>query len=128
MLDCLAASTTRLTEVRTSDPARLDRMFFALADAHRRGMLDRLSRGPASVSELAGPLGIALPSAVKHLAVLEQGGFVVSHKTGRVRTYTVELKALDAMESWILRRKTHLNAQFDRLDAYLAIQRTKASR
>jgi DNA-binding transcriptional ArsR family regulator len=58
------------------DPARLDRMFFALADVNRRGMLDRLSRGPASVSELAEPLGIALPSAVKHLAVLEQGGLV----------------------------------------------------
>lgn len=55
-------------------------MFFALADGARRGMLDRLSRGPASVSELAGPLGIALPSAVKHLAVLEQGGFVASQK------------------------------------------------
>ena len=57
-----------------TEPAHLDRMFFALADAHRRGMLDRLSRGPASVSDLAGPLGLALPSAVKHLAVLERGG------------------------------------------------------
>jgi DNA-binding transcriptional ArsR family regulator len=102
-----------------SDPARLDRMFFALADVHRRAMLDRLSRGPASVSELAGPLGIALPSAVKHLAVLEHGGFVVSRKVGRVRTYAVEQKALDAMEAWISKRKMQLSVQFDRLDVYL---------
>lgn len=100
-----------------ADPARLDRMFFALADVHRRGMLDRLSRGPASVTELAEPLGIALPSAVKHLAVLEQGGFVASQKLGRVRTYTAQPKALDEMEAWVTRRKTLLNAQFDRLDA-----------
>lgn len=88
-----------------ADPARLDRMFFALADVNRRGMLDRLSRGPASVSELAEPLGIALPSAVKHLAVLEQGGFVGSQKTGRVRTYVLKPKALDAMEAWVAKRK-----------------------
>ncbi|MET0335651.1 MAG: metalloregulator ArsR/SmtB family transcription factor [Rhizobacter sp.] len=111
-----------------TDPARLDRMFFALADTNRRGMLERLSRGPASVSELAEPLGIALPSVVKHLAVLEQGGFVVSEKTGRVRTYSIEPKALDAMEAWVAKRKTQLHAQFDRLDAYLAAQKEKASR
>ena len=111
-----------------ADPARLDRMFFALADVNRRGMLDRLSRGPASVSELAGPLGIALPSAVKHLAVLEQDGFVASEKVGRVRTYQVEPKALDAMEAWVAKRKTQLHAQFDRLDAYLAEQKDKAAR
>lgn len=93
-----------------ADPARLDRMFFALADVHRRSMIDCLSRGPASVSELAEPLGIALPSAVKHLAVLEQGGFVASRKVGRVRTYKVERKALDAMEAWVARRKALLNA------------------
>lgn len=112
----------------TTDDARLDRMFFALADVHRRGMLDRLSEGPASVSELAGPLAIALPSAVKHLAVLEQGGFVASSKLGRVRTYTVEPRALDAMAAWVARRKAQLNAQFDQLDAYLAEQQGKARR
>lgn len=108
--------------VRQTEPARLDRMFFALADAHRRGMLDCLSRGPASVSDLAGPLGLALPSAVKHLAVLEQGGFVASEKAGRVRTYRIQPDALQAMEQWVARRKQALNAQFDRLDHYLAEQ------
>ena len=111
-----------------TNPERLDRMFFALADGHRRGMLDRLSRRPASVSELAEPLGIALPSAVKHLAVLEQGGFVASEKVGRVRTYTLEAKALDAMEAWVARRKTLLHAQFDRLDACLAEQKGRSAR
>lgn len=111
-----------------TDPARLDRMFFALADGHRRGMLDRLSRGPASVSELAEPLGIALPSVVKHLAVLERGGFVASEKTGRVRTYSIEPRALDAMEAWVAKRRAQLNAQFDRLDAYLAAQKEKGTR
>lgn len=111
-----------------ADPARLDRMFFALADVHRRGMLDRLSRGPATVSELAKPLGMGLPSAVKHLAVLEQGGFVASRKVGRVRTYAIEPKSLDAMEGWVAKRKTLLNAQFDRLEAYLTEQKGKATR
>lgn len=112
----------------TADPARLDRMFFALADVHRRSMLDLLSGGPASVSELAEPLHIALPSAVKHLAVLEQGGFVASQKTGRVRTFQVDPKAFDAMETWVAKHKTMLNLQFDRLDAYLAEQKGKTTR
>lgn len=113
---------------RVAESAQLDRLFFALADEYRRGMLDRLSRGPASVSDLAGPLGIALPSAVKHLAVLELGGFVVSEKVGRVRTYTIEPKALDAMEAWVARRRKLLNSQFDRLELYLAQQTKKPAR
>jgi DNA-binding transcriptional ArsR family regulator len=112
----------------TTEAAHLDRLFFALADVHRRGMLDRLSRGPASVSELAEPLGMALPSAVKHLAVLEQGGLVASSKVGRVRTYRAEPKALEAMEAWVAKRKTLLNAQFDRLGTYLAGQKGKATK
>jgi DNA-binding transcriptional ArsR family regulator len=107
-------------DMRTSeDPAQLDRMFFALSDGSRRAMLDSLSKAPASVSDLAQPLQMALPSAVKHLTVLEQGGLVLSEKTGRVRTYRVAPNALAAMEAWVARRKTLLNAQFDRLDAYL---------
>lgn len=98
-------------------------MFFALADAHRRGMLDLLSRGgPASVSELAAPLQIALPSAVKHLAVLEQGGFVASRKAGRVRTFQIEARGFDAMDTWLAAHQAMLHAQFDRLGDYLAQQ------
>ena len=71
---------------------------------------------------------MALPSAVKHLAVLELGGFVASRKLGRVRTYTAEPEALDQVEAWVARRKALLNTQFDRLDAYLAEQQGRAAR
>jgi DNA-binding transcriptional ArsR family regulator len=104
------------------DTAALSQMFFALADASRRSMLDHLTDRPASVSELARPLGIALPSVVKHLAVLESGGLVISQKAGRVRTYQIAPGALSAMEAWVMERKARLNQQFDRLDAYLAAQ------
>jgi len=107
-------------------PGDLDRMFFALADAHRRGMLERLNRGgPASVSELAAPLQIALPSAVKHLAVLEQGGFVASRKAGRVRTFQIEPRGFDAMNTWLAQHQAMLHAQFDRLGDYLAQQQAE---
>lgn len=110
------------------DAARLDRMFFALAETNRRGLLERLGRGPASVSELADSLGLALPSAVKHLAVLEEGGFVVSQKSGRVRTFAAEPAAMATLERWVATRKAQLNTQFDRLDAYLADQKGKSKR
>lgn len=109
----------------TADPVRLDRMFFALADVHRRRMLNLVSGGPASVSELAEPLHIGLPSAVKHLAVLEQGGFVASQKAGRVRTYQVNLAAFATIEAWVAPHQAMLNAQFVRLEAHLAGQKRK---
>ena len=101
------------------ESARLDRMFVALADPGRRAMIDRLSGGPASVSELARPLGIALPSALKHLAVLEAGGIVASEKAGRIRTYRMAPDALAGLERWVAARKAAWGRQFDRLDAYL---------
>lgn len=110
----------------TAQSERLDRMFFALADGHRRGMLDQLGRGRASASELAEQLDIALPSAVKHLAVLEQSGFVVSEKTGRVRIYAIEARALRTMDAWLARHKKQLNAQFDRLEQHLAATTRKS--
>ncbi|MBS0214359.1 MAG: winged helix-turn-helix transcriptional regulator [Proteobacteria bacterium] len=109
----------------TAQAERLDRMFFALSDSHRREMLDRLGRGATSASELAEQLDIALPSAVKHLAVLEQSGFVASEKTGRVRMYAVEPKAIRAMDAWLARHKKALNAQFDRLELHLAAKSRK---
>jgi DNA-binding transcriptional ArsR family regulator len=109
------------------DPELLDRQFFALSDATRRRMLDQLGAGPASVSALVEPLGIAMPSAVKHLAVLEGGGLVASEKSGRVRTYRIVPAAFAAMEQWVAQRKTDLNAQFDRLEAYLAADAAKAA-
>lgn len=110
------------TARRGDDPERLDRLFQALADASRRSMIDRLSAGPASVSELAQPLAMALPSVVKHLAVLESGGIVLSEKRGRVRTYRIAPDALAAVETWLARRKARYQVQFDALERYLASQ------
>jgi len=108
---------------RASSPTeRLDRLFVALADGNRRAMVDQLSRGPASVSELARPLSIALPSAVKHLAVLEGGGLVKSDKAGRVRTYRIAPDAFEGLEVWVAERKALWHRQFDALDALLAAQ------
>ena len=101
-------------------PADLDRVFTALADGNRRAMIDRLAAGPASVSDLARPLGMALPSAVKHLAVLEAGGVVQSDKAGRVRTYRIAPDAFSGLEAWVAQRKQQWQAQFDRLDELLA--------
>jgi DNA-binding transcriptional ArsR family regulator len=97
----------------------LDRLFTALADGNRRAMIDRLSTGSASVSELARPLDIALPSALKHLAVLEAGGVVRSRKAGRVRTYSLAPEAFSGLEAWVAQRKAQWNAQFDRLERFL---------
>lgn len=99
---------------------QLDLMFQALADPARRGMVDRLTRGPASVSELAAPFAMTLSAVVQHLAVLEASGLVRSEKLGRVRTCRVEPKALRMAEQWISERRTLWEQRFDRLGAFLA--------
>lgn len=98
----------------------LDHMFHALADPHRRSMVERLSRGPASVKQLAEPIDMALPSAVKHLRILEDGGLVASKKTGRVRTYTLRPQALASIGKWVKQRETAINQAFDRLAQAMA--------
>jgi DNA-binding transcriptional ArsR family regulator len=100
--------------------ANLDRMFHALSDRSRRGMIDRLGRGPASVTELAAPLAVALPTVMKHLQVLEESGLVLSEKSGRVRTYRLQQDAFAAVERWVEQRKIQLTTTFDRLDHFLA--------
>jgi DNA-binding transcriptional ArsR family regulator len=100
--------------------APLDRLFTALADPSRRAMVERLCRAPASVKDLAEPFGMRLPSAVKHLKVLEESGIVVSHKSGRVRTYAVDLQGLAAIQDWVGQRKATINAAFDRLERAIA--------
>ncbi|MGR9163956.1 ArsR/SmtB family transcription factor [Rhizobium leguminosarum] len=100
--------------------ADLDRMFHALSDRSRRGMIDRLGRGPASVTELAAPLAVALPTVMKHLQVLEESGLVLSEKSGRVRTYRLQQDALAAVERWVEQRKIRWTSTFDRLDQFLA--------
>jgi DNA-binding transcriptional ArsR family regulator len=83
----------------------LDRTFQALADPVRRGVLARLSHGPASVSELAKPFSISLPAVMQHLQALEASGLVRSEKQGRVRTVPLVPNALGAAESWIAERR-----------------------
>lgn len=103
-----------------NDSMQLDRAFAALADPVRRGMLARLSRGPASVSELAEPLPISLPAVLQHLKALEASGLVRSEKKGRVRTVAMEPAALSQAENWLGQRRKELEAQLDRLEAYLS--------
>src|SRR6266567_2626368 len=93
----------------------LDRMFEALADPTRRAMVERLSKGPASVSELAAPLPMSLPAVVQHLHVLEDSGLITSAKVGRVRTCKLDLKMLGTAERWIAERKQAWEARLDRL-------------
>jgi DNA-binding transcriptional ArsR family regulator len=98
----------------------LDRVFHALADPSRRGMVERLSRGPASVSELARPLAMSLAAVVQHLQVLEASGLVWSEKIGRVRTCHIEPTALRTAEEWISERRTSWERRLDRFGDYLA--------
>lgn len=101
------------------DP-QLDLMFQALADRGRRVMIERLSRGPASVSELAAPLDMTLSAVVQHLAVLEQSGIVRSEKVGRVRTCSLQPASLGVVEQWVNDRRTGWEKRLDRLGAFLA--------
>jgi DNA-binding transcriptional ArsR family regulator len=100
--------------------ASLDRMFHALSDPTRRAVVDRLTRSPASVSELAKPLAMSLPAVVQHLQLLEQSGLVSSQKVGRVRTCRIEPKALRLAEQWIADRRLLWERRLDRLGDYLA--------
>lgn len=102
--------------------APLDRAFQALADPTRRSMVERMTRGPASVSELAEPLAMSLPAVLQHLRVLEASGLVRSHKVGRVRTCRLEPVVLRQAERWIAQRRATWEGRFDRLGAVLAEQ------
>jgi DNA-binding transcriptional ArsR family regulator len=100
--------------------AGLDLLFQALADPARRAMVERLSRGPASVSELALPLAMSMPAVMQHLRMLEASGLVRSQKSGRVRTCRIEPAALSQAEQWINARRTGWERRLDRLGDYLA--------
>src|SRR2546427_142789 len=97
----------------------LDRMFHALGDSSRLAMVERLARGPASVSELAKPFEMALPTAVQHLAVLETAGIVAPTKVGRVRTYQLAPGAREPAADWISRQRLPAERRLDRLGAFL---------
>src|SRR6266545_1270084 len=97
----------------------LDGVFHALADPSRRSIVERLSRGPATVTDLAAPLPMSMPAVLQHLQVLEQSGLVRSRKVGRVRTCSIEAKALEPVERWIEERQAGWERRLDRLGAYL---------
>ena len=99
--------------------APLDRAFQALADPTRRAMVERLTHGPASVSELKRPLEMSLPAVMQHLAVLETSGLVLSVKAGRVRTCRINPPALAEAERWIADRRLEWERCLDRLGEYL---------
>jgi DNA-binding transcriptional ArsR family regulator len=98
----------------------LDGLFHALADPSRREIVEQLSRGPASVSELARPLTMSLPAVVQHLQVLESSGLIRTEKVGRVRTCHLQLKRLDTADNWIRARHAEWERRLDRLGDYLA--------
>lgn len=98
----------------------LDKVFQALADPGRRLMVERLSRGPASVSELGRPLDMSLAAVLQHVQVLEVCGLIRSRKLGRTRTCRINPAALRSAESWIADRRTMVERRLDRLGDYLA--------
>jgi DNA-binding transcriptional ArsR family regulator len=105
--------------------ASLDGVFQALSDPSRRQMVERLSAGPASVSQLAEPLAMSLPAVIQHLQVLEASGLVRSEKVGRVRTCRIEPRVLDEAEEWIIERRRTWMARLDRLGEYLSTVNSK---
>jgi DNA-binding transcriptional ArsR family regulator len=102
------------------DHTQIDRMFHALADPARRLMMERLSRGPASVSELAEPFDMSLSAVAQHIRLLQASGLIASEKVGRVRTCRIEPKALRTVEQWVSERRTTWERRFDRLGEFLA--------
>jgi DNA-binding transcriptional ArsR family regulator len=106
----------------------VDRVFHALADATRRALVERLSQGPASVTELARPHDLTLAAVVQHLQVLEQSGIVHSEKKGRVRTCRIEPAGLAVAERWIAERRSLWERRLDRLGSLLEEEETAEPR
>jgi DNA-binding transcriptional ArsR family regulator len=97
---------------------QLSDVFYALADPTRRAIVSVLGRGPASVSALAAPFEMALPSFMKHLSVLERSGVIRSNKVGRVRTCRIRPKALSLAERWMAEQRTIWESRTDRMAAF----------
>ena len=111
-----------------NQPLPLDRLFHALSDPARRAMMERLSHGPVSVSDLARPLPMSLPAAMQHIQVLESAGLVRSEKVGRVRTCAMAPGVLSLAEQWMNARRIEWEQRVDRLDEYLDTVSSKGTR
>ena len=106
----------------------VDKTLRALADPTRRALVERLARGPASVSELAQPFRMALPSLLEHLRLLEGCGLVRTEKVGRVRTCRLEPAPLKMTEAWLAKQRAEWERRLDRLEDYLADMQRKGKR
>jgi len=100
-------------------PLHLDEVFQALADPTRRAVLDRLGSGPASISELAEPFDMALPSFLKHIRMLESSGWIRTHKSGRVRTCTIEQSRFSDVSDWLAGQREVWEQRTDRLEQFV---------
>jgi DNA-binding transcriptional ArsR family regulator len=98
---------------------QLDGIFRALADPTRRAVIDRLADGPASITDLAQPFDMALPSFLKHIRVLEQSGLIQTRKVGRVRTCAISPQAFTAIESWLSVQRAAWESHADRLEQFV---------
>ncbi|HUQ19270.1 MAG TPA: metalloregulator ArsR/SmtB family transcription factor [Gemmatimonadaceae bacterium] len=105
-----------------------DDVFDALSNSTRRKVLEQLSRGPATVSELAAPFDMKLPSFVQHLSLLEQRRLVKSKKRGRVRTYEIVPERFKVAEGWLSERRQEWEERFDRFDKYVKQLKEKESK
>jgi DNA-binding transcriptional ArsR family regulator len=107
-------------------PQQLDGIFQALADPTRRAVLKRLGKGPASISDLAKPFDMALPSFMKHIHFLEASGWIRTRKEGRVRTCTIEKKPLAAAEAWLSAQRALWEGRTDRLERFVTTGQKRA--
>ena len=116
-----------MTNLQTANPCppAIDGIFRALSDPTRRRVVERLNRSPASVSDLAEPFDMALPSFIEHLRVLEGCGLVHSQKTGRVRTYQLVPEPLKLAENWLAEQRTLWERRLDQFDAYVMTLKEK---
>jgi len=105
-----------------------DDVFYALSNSTRRKVLEQLSVGPATVSELAAPFDMKLPSFVQHLSVLEQSRLVKSKKRGRVRTYEIAPERFKVAQDWLTERRQEWAARLDRFDTYVKQLKERESR
>jgi DNA-binding transcriptional ArsR family regulator len=105
--------------------APLDDVFQALADPTRRAVLSRLGTGPATVSELARPFDMALPSFMKHIRLLEKSGWVRTRKVGRVRTCTIDETSFAAVENWLAAQRDLWEGRTDRLEKFVTATHTQ---
>jgi DNA-binding transcriptional ArsR family regulator len=105
--------------------APLDDVFQALADPTRRAVLSRLGTGPATVSELARPFDMALPSFMKHIRLLEKSGWVRTRKVGRVRTCTIDETSFAAVDGWLAAQRDLWEGRTDRLENFVTVTQTQ---